>query len=194
MTRWTFRTTAALALVAALAGSATARAGLLPVNVSIQPENGNQRYTYGVILTTDAFIKAGDYFTVYDFAGFIPGSNVQPDGWTFSTSKVGKTPVNTNPTDDPTIPNLTWVYTGQGQINGQIGLGNFSAVSPFQNTDFNSFTARSNRLVDGRIDTNITDTQVPVPGTTLHAPEPATLALMGLGLPLLLLRRLRRKA
>ena len=111
-------------------------------------------------------------------------------------SGAGQTPANTTPHNDPTVPNLTWVYNGPDQT-GQIGLGNFSAASTFNQSDFNSFTAQTHRQVDNHIDHNITDTQVPVP--SIHdafTPEPATLALAGLGLPLVGLTRWvrRRKA
>ena len=46
--------TARLFAAALLAGAATpAAAGLLPVSVSIQPEAGNFRWTYSVVLPTD---------------------------------------------------------------------------------------------------------------------------------------------
>jgi hypothetical protein len=188
MARWSFMTIAALAVTAALASAPATRAGMLPVSFSVTPEGGNYRFNYGIVLTTDTFIKPGDYFTIYDFAGFVPGSASQPDGWVFSTSTVGKTPGDTTPNDDPGLPNLTWTYQG-AQIDGQLGLGNFMASSVFGGFEFDSFTARTNRVVDGRVDHNITDTQVPVPGPGPATPEPATLALAGLGLPLLLLRR-----
>jgi hypothetical protein len=167
------------------------------VSFAVLSEGGNYRFSYGIVLTTDTFIKPGDFFTIYDFAGFVPGSNSQPDGWVFSASNTGKTPGNTDPADDPGVPNLTWVYQG-AQVDGQQGLGNFMASSSYASYQFDSFTARTNRIVDGRIDSNITDTQVPVPGPGPGpgpaTPEPATLALAGLGLPLLgLARALRRR-
>jgi hypothetical protein len=178
---------------AALAAAPTARAGLLPVSFSMAPDTGGYRYTYGVILTTDAYIKPGDYFTIYDFAGFVPGSMSTASGWTTSVAAV-TLGTKTVPTDNPALPNLTWTYNGP-QINGQKGLGNFSAVSTENNFQYNSFTAQTHRVVDGHVDNNITDVQIPVPGA--KTPEPASLALMGIGLPLVsalkLLRRRRNK-
>ena len=56
MTRWTMKALTLAALTVALfAGSA--RAGILPVSFSVIPESGNFRFTYGIVLTTDAFIK-----------------------------------------------------------------------------------------------------------------------------------------
>ena len=48
---WIARVFAAALVATAVA--APARAGLLPVSVSIQPEAGNFRWTYAVVLPTD---------------------------------------------------------------------------------------------------------------------------------------------
>ena len=37
-------------------------------------------------------VTTGDYFTIYDFGNFLAGSNLQPVGWTFSSSLLGTTP------------------------------------------------------------------------------------------------------
>ncbi len=64
----------AAAVIAVCASAAPARAGLLPVSVSVQPEAGNFRWTYSVVLPTDMKLQAGSYFTIYDFGGYVPGS------------------------------------------------------------------------------------------------------------------------
>lgn len=205
---WIARTlTIAVAAGAVALSAQPARAGLLPVSVTVQPEAGNFRWTYSVVLPSDMKLQAGNYFTIYDFAGYISGSGMvnatSPDDtfkqfWALSTSPLGPTPDRLNPQDDPNIANLTFTYNGPTIPSGQLTLGNFVASSTFGNTGTSFFTA-TNLQTNGSIDSNITDTLVPVgeeiPGP-IGTPEPTTMVLAGLGLPLIGLGRLvrRRKA
>ncbi len=185
-----------LALGVALAGPLTdARAGLLPTSVTVTPEAGKFRWTHAIVLPTDSQLQTGNYFTIYDFARFQPGTNAQPDGWVFSSELKGPIPPGVNPEDNPALPNLHWVYNGPTTTIGQVGLGNFWALSDYDLPTDSFFTARTNRVSDGRIDTNITTTTVPVPTADPPpgVPEPATLALAALGLPLVGLGRWVRR-
>lgn len=178
----------------AVLGGGSAQAGLLPTSVTIIPEAGNFRWQYAIVLPTDSQLKTGDYFTIYDFNGYIPGSEVAPDSnWVFTTQPLGLTPPNVEPADDPSKPNLSWKYMGPTINVGQTGLGNFAASSPFDDRAESFFTARTHRSSDGKEDQNVTYTDVPVPGGgPVGVPEPATLLLAGLGLPLLGLLRRRK--
>ncbi len=181
--------------VAVLLGlAARAEAGLIPTNVSVLPDGTNFRWTYAVVVTTDVKVNPGDYFTIYDFGGKVGGpfakfagsdDVVMPAGWALTQSLTGPTPSGTNPMDDPNIVNLTFTYQGDSAIQGQQGLGNFSAISAYGDSATSFFTSITHRQVDGRTEANITSTDVPVPTIEQigQTPEPATLAMLGLGLP-----------
>src|SRR5262249_22348318 len=127
-----------------------------------------------------------------------PSTVVTPIGWQFDTQMTGPTPAGTGPSDDPSIVNITFKYVGEMPISGQQGLGNFSAISIHGDSTTSDFTSITHRQVDGRPEANITTTDVPVPGAVAESPEPATLSLVGLGLPFVgiggWLRRRFRKA
>jgi hypothetical protein len=195
---------APLAVVAAFGICSQAQAGLIPTNVTITPDGGNFRWTYAVVVTTDVHVQTGDFFTIYDFGGLVMGpgntlSNVvTPAGWAVSSNLTGTTPPGTTPGDNGSVPNLTFTYTGP-TITGQVGLGNFWAISTFNNSASADFTSLTQTNVGGRTEANITTTSVPVPGNVNKTPEPATWAMFGLGLPVCgvggwLRRRLRRQA
>jgi len=185
--------TLTFAAVVALGAATPARAGLLPSQVSVTPEAGNYRWTYAIVLPTDSQLRAGDYFTVYDFDGLVPGAVGAPTGWAVATAPTGATPGRLTPDDNPTLLNLTYTYSGPTIGTGQAGLGNFWALSQYQGSTDSFFTAQTHRTSDGRLDSNITETVVPVPSAPPGVPEPTTLALAGLGVPLLALARRWKK-
>ncbi len=207
MIRRTWATRLFTAAVALVVCAGTASAGLLPVSVTVQPEAGNFRWTYSVVLPTDMKLQSGNYFTIYDFAGYQAGSGsvtaTSPDPsfaafWSLSTSNLGPTPDRLNPQDDPMIENLTFMYNGPTIPSGQLTLGNFAATSLFGEAGESFFTATNPAALSGEIDSNITSTlapqrrELPAP---IGTPEPTTLALAGLGLPFIgLARYFRRKS
>ncbi|WP_439627981.1 PEP-CTERM sorting domain-containing protein [Gemmata sp.] len=181
---------AVVATVALALAPSEAAAGLIPYNPTVTPEGGMYRYSYAIQLPTDSVLRPGDYFTIYNFDGYVAGSamasgSAYSSDWTFSTSNVGPTPSGILPADDPSIPNLTWTYTGaEINVDAQVGLGNFWAVSLYPTTT-DSWFAASTGSSTGATDNNIIPTEVPVPSAAPPGvPEPATLLLAGLGLPL----------
>jgi hypothetical protein len=182
---------AAALLVVLPAG--TAAAGILPLSVTVTPEAGNFRWTYAVVLPTDMKLQAGDYFTIYDFGGLVDGTIVAPDGWAGTVGNAGPIPVGLHPNDSAALPNLTFKYSGPTALTGQVGLGNFWAVSTVGTAAVTEFTAQNRQASSGELDRNIVGTIAPgVPDPIdppSGVPEPTTLALAAIGLPLLAARR-----
>jgi hypothetical protein len=188
-------------VLAALAAS-PANAGLLPTAPSILAEGSNFRWTYNINVPGYNSVKDGDYFTIYDFAGLVPDAgSTQPSGWTFSSANLGVTDPLVNPTDDAAVPNLTWTYHGATISPGLTAttLPGFSALSTFDLVTDSQLTSVVHRDYDGKEESTITRSSTPVPlgppPPVNNTPEPATLLLLGAGLPLLgaagLLRRRR---
>lgn len=180
---------AALFSIALFGGQAIA--GLLPAFVGVTSEGTDHRFTYNVQLQSGSVLKPGDYFTIFDFAAMVGGTNVQPAGFKFSTVVTGPTPAYLQPNDDAMTANATWTFVGS-ETNGPSNLGNFSLVSRYGMTADDSFAAQTHRQ-DGQVNGNITDTHVPVPSCYQHVPEPSTLLMAIAGLPIAFgLRKLRR--
>ena len=190
------------AAAAALVVSGTASAGIIPISVTVTPEAGNFRWTYAIQLPTDMKLQAGDYFTIYDFGGYVAGSQfaspaADTGDWTMTTDSV-PVPIGLSPNDDAAVPNLTFKYTGPSVLVGGLGLGNFGAASTVGSSVTTEFTAQNRQFSTGELDRNIVDTIAPgsplPPDNPPGVPEPTTLALAGIGLPLLAAaRRFRGK-
>lgn len=171
-----------------------------PSDVTLQLD-GNYKWDYHGELNPAQKVIKGDFFTIYDFNGFVPGTNLQPADWAFSSSNSGATPTGLLPLinipggipDNSSIPNLTWTYTGSGEIAGPADLGIFSAESAFGKDTLSAFSAEATQqagfTAGSKVD-NYGWTATPAP----VVPEPCTLALLGLGAAPLALRRRSRKA
>ncbi len=148
----------------ALAGTALiARADIIASFDSIVPNGSNFQFNYTATVTGDQRVEMGDFFTIYDFNGLVPNSATMPPDWSFSSALTGRTPPRVNPPDDPTIPNITFTYTGSMPIIGPAELGTFSAVSNFGQSHAGYFAAEGTLIFNGSKVDNVGVIPVPVP-------------------------------
>jgi hypothetical protein len=96
-----------------------------------------------------------DFFTIYNFAGVVPGSEKQPDGWAFSTSTSGVTPYRNGrtviePIDVEGIPNLTWSRTGP-PLRGPAEISGFSVRSKIKDTMVGEYASQVTRNSPGTL-------------------------------------------
>jgi hypothetical protein len=194
------------ALLLLLAGIICVRADIIPSFVGTSGANDDTStvWSYKIDITAEQNATSGDFFTIYDFSSVVPTATAQPAGWTFSTSLVGVTPAQTNPSDDPSLYNLTWTYSGPtiaGSSSAGQNIGPFSVSIP---SAFNVEVAPASRAgqfaAQGTLASGTNAGSkvnnigaVPVPAAI---PEPSTVALIfgtgGLGLVGRALARRRR--
>ncbi len=178
----------------ALAISQTASAGIIPASVTVTPDGGNFRWTYAAVLPTNLLLQSGNYFTIYDVGGLVPGTYTAPSGWTVTTGITTPAPAGLNPHDTGLAPDITFTYTGP-TVTGQVGLGNFMFDSIIGKGSTLTWAASNVNASSGATDQNITQTTGPA--APMHCdgpsmvPEPTTLVLAGLGLPVIALTRRR---
>lgn len=136
-------------------------------------------YTYSESIAPQDQIRTGDYFRIYDFAG-LTGTPVAPAGWAVTVSNSNPTPapfVILQHGDDPTIPNLTFTYTGTSSIPGPTVIPGFTAFStyPVGSTTRKDYVGQDTQAADGAPSNAIGSVLVPQSNAV---PEPATAALL----------------
>jgi len=148
-------------------------ADVIPTLSSTTPIGSSFTWNYSTNVTVDQMVQPGDFFTVYDFGNFTPGSNMQPANWTFSSALTGKNPSLVTVTDNPALLNLTWVYNGASAINGSALLGMFSVVTntdQLRTADFAAEATRSSGPNAGTKIDNVGTISVPVPEVPTFLP------------------------
>jgi hypothetical protein len=137
------------------------------------PIIGGFTWDYSTNITIDQSVHQGDFFTIYDFGNFVSGSNKQPTGWTFTSALLGANPTLVTPTDNPSIKNLTWTYTGTAPIDGSSLIGQFSVIASTNQLAESNFAAQATRIAGPNIGTkidNIGRVSVPVPEMSALVP------------------------
>ena len=179
-----------LGLVLLGSGILIARADIIPTLDSITGSNPSFTWNYAANVTVNQTINSGDFFTIYDFGTIAPGSNLQPTGWTFSQALVGPTAALTSPTDNPSILNLTWTYSGASPIVGSAALGIFSVITSTDQLKDGQFTAQATRNSGPNAGTKVSNigvVSVPVPESS------SLLPIVGVCVAAALSRLLRRQ-
>ena len=199
------------AFAAVLMMPTPAPADIIPELVSITPSGGGDFiWTYQADLTIDQKASNSgstpsfgttlrddtssiqDYFMIYDFDGLVAGSDILPSGWMFQSANVGSSPAAVNPSDNASIPNLTFVRTGS-TLTGPLDLGLFSVRSIYNGAHLSYYAADATLyvpgdLADGTGASNIGRIAVP---NGVIVPEPTGLAAILGGLAIGL-KRFRR--
>lgn len=198
-----------LAAVLALMSVGQARADIILNLVSVTPVGSDFEYTYSVTLAATTVLHAAGggpnvgispsntYFTLYDIPGLVAGSetfggalgvagNQMHTEQLTGIKPVTETPV---PPDSPTVMNITTYWTG-ADVSAAAGMPFEMGTFSFLSTDplgsaMLAFTAASQKLEDLTLPANNTG-QVAGPGAAVSPiPEPGTLALLAMGLPVL---------
>jgi hypothetical protein len=131
-----FVATPASAVVVFLSGAPTSTAG-------------GWQFSYQANFSDGEGVKNGSTFVIFDFAGYVPGSVFSPYADLVASSELLSAGLPTSPdfTDDPTISNLRFTYTGTSLLNlsnaSFSGLNAVSVLSGIAQDGFGAVTVKS---------------------------------------------------
>src|SRR5579872_4387697 len=177
----------ALAAVAAVAFTGSAQASVIPFLNTVTADGSNFKFSYTGQLAPDQGVTNGSELVIVDFAGYVPGSVFSSlPNVTASVSNTLPTGLLLNPgfTDNPTIPDLVFTYTGPnfqttgGPFSSITNFAGLGADSIFGQMGAGSFSAKAVTNVgplSGTAAFNVGEVNVPA------VPEPATWAMMLVG-------------
>ena len=190
-----------IAMSALAVPMADAQAGAILAKKGMTAQVGDPMfdYVFEIDLQANSTLFTGGFITVYDvpfLAG--PPLSSQPPIWGASVQNTGITPLNTPEhdidMDNPTIPNITWIYHGPTLVNStnsDMDLGDFRIGRTGELDSPPSATLLFVGSLDGTNFSNDGFVTVNV------IPEPSSMALLLVGvstLPLVWIRNKRRAA
>jgi hypothetical protein len=199
-----------LATVLLLMNAGPAKADILLTLVSAMPSGSDTLYTYDAMLQTGTVLHSAgggantgvspsnNFFTLYDIPGLIAGSESyggalgMAGNSSHTEQSSGMTPAGQSPIppDSGSLPNITTYWTGGDVVasSGPIDLGTFSFLSTNPLGAAMLAYAGATQKIEmfpNAIANNISQVAGPGPSGPPVVPEPGTLMLLAIGLPVL---------
>lgn len=189
-----------LSAAALIAGSAV-QADIIPVfNVATPLGGGITEFSYSVEIPANTRVNTGDYFTIYDFNGYVAGSAFAPVDWDIHIQATGIDVPGQSGITDTSVENITFEYVGAATIFGPVnpvgGVGAFGANTTSTGIKgLGQYAGFSHKQNPGSPDNNTDQGNQGFLVTPSAVPETSSLMLLVPGLvPLgIMLRRRIRK-